>query len=412
MEAIRQFFESFMETVGEYLPNVVGAIILLIVGWILAHLVAQGVKKLIHWGKLDERITKDKEKPHKFEEFLSKLVYYVLLLCVFLLVLNILGVQGVLDPARNMFDKALLMFPNFLAALLIGVLGFIIAKMLSATVQALTAGFDPAVNKIGVGKEFKLSRLLGQLVFIFVFIPLLIAALDALKIEAVSVPATQMLRDLMLAVPNIVGAAIILAVAYFLGRFVSGLVADLLKNMGADQLPEKVHAADFFSEKYTLSRLTGHIILFFIMLAALVSAVEKLGMPLVASRLNQLTAFAGQVLLGIVILAVGAMIADVVYRTLSRSDEPQLIAVVAKYAVIGLVLAVGLRSMGVANSIIELAFGLSLGAIAVAVAMGLGLSFGLGGREAAGKQMEYWLQKLRTKRESKDSSTASGEEAS
>ena len=39
------------------------------------------------------------------------------------------------------------------------------------------------------------------------------------------------------------------------------------------------------------------------------------------------------------------------------------------------------------------AFGLILGAIAVTIA----LSFGLGGREAAGKQMEYWLAKLRDK---------------
>jgi hypothetical protein len=37
------------------------------------------------------------------------------------------------------------------------------------------------------------------------------------------------------------------------------------------------------------------------------------------------------------------------------------------------------------------AFGLTFGAVAVAVA----LSFGLGGREAAGRQMEYWLSRLR-----------------
>jgi len=37
------------------------------------------------------------------------------------------------------------------------------------------------------------------------------------------------------------------------------------------------------------------------------------------------------------------------------------------------------------------ALGISFGAIAVAVA----LAFGLGGREAAGKQMEYWLSRLR-----------------
>jgi len=47
--------------------------------------------------------------------------------------------------------------------------------------------------------------------------------------------------------------------------------------------------------------------------------------------------------------------------------------------------------MGIADSIVNLAFGLTLGAVAVAVA----LSFGLGGREAAGKLMEHWVSKLR-----------------
>ena len=51
----------------------------------------------------------------------------------------------------------------------------------------------------------------------------------------------------------------------------------------------------------------------------------------------------------------------------------------------------GLRAMGIADDIVNLAFGLTLGAIAVAVA----LAFGLGGRAAAGKQMEYWLARWR-----------------
>ena len=47
--------------------------------------------------------------------------------------------------------------------------------------------------------------------------------------------------------------------------------------------------------------------------------------------------------------------------------------------------------MDLANEIVEAAFYLTLGAAAVAFA----LSFGLGGREAAGKQMDHWLSKFR-----------------
>ena len=85
------------------------------------------------------------------------------------------------------------------------------------------------------------------------------------------------------------------------------------------------------------------------------------------------------------------MIATAAFRALSRESEKCIVASIVRFAILGLVLAMGLRTLGVANEIVNLAFMLTLGALAVTIA----LAFGLGGREAAGKQMEYWLNKLR-----------------
>ena len=63
----------------------------------------------------------------------------------------------------------------------------------------------------------------------------------------------------------------------------------------------------------------------------------------------------------------------------------------ARFAILGIVLAMGLRAMGLADDIVNLAFGLTLGGVAFAFA----LAFGLGGREAAGRQMEHWLSRMR-----------------
>lgn len=100
---------------------------------------------------------------------------------------------------------------------------------------------------------------------------------------------------------------------------------------------------------------------------------------------------AGQILLGLVILAVGNFFANLAHKLLSKSEGSAIIASVARYAILALVLAIGLHAMGIAEDIVLLAFGLSLGSIAVAVA----LSFGLGGRDAAGKHAEYLLSKSR-----------------
>jgi hypothetical protein len=53
-----------------------------------------------------------------------------------------------------------------------------------------------------------------------------------------------------------------------------------------------------------------------------------------------------------------------------------------------------LQQMGIASSIVNLAFGLLLGAIAVAVA----ISFGLGGRDVAAEQLRDWVSGFRDRR--------------
>ena len=101
--------------------------------------------------------------------------------------------------------------------------------------------------------------------------------------------------------------------------------------------------------------------------------------------------FGGEVLLGGSILVIGFWLANLAHDAISRASERTGLARLVRIAILGLVIAMGLRAMGIADDIVNLAFTLTFGSVAVAVA----LAFGLGGREAAGRQMEHWLSKLR-----------------
>lgn len=394
MSAVREFIDPLLNVIGRYLPNAFGAIIILLVGWVLIELLGRAFAKGLAVAKLDEHIKGDKEKsPIALEKFLTRVLRYVLLLCLFLLVLDILGVQGVLDPVRNMFDKFMVALPNLVAGMLIAIIGFIIAKMVAGVVTVVLSGLDKLNAKFGLSDEFSLAKFVGHLVFIFIFVPVLVAALDAVKIEAVSQPATAMLESLMLAVPNIVGAALILAVAFFVGRFVANVVSELLKNLGTDALPGKLGLGGVFGEKLTCSRLIGGVVLLFIMLGAALSAGEILQLTQLSELLRQMAEFAGDIVLGLIILALGGFLANVAHKALIASGTSSFMAAIGRVAIIGLVAAMGLRRMGIADDIVRLAFGLTIGGIAVAFA----LSFGLGGREAAGKQLEAWFAKMRAK---------------
>lgn len=394
MEAVKGFVSSLGETIGSYVPSVLGAVLILFLGLILARGIRGALAALLGKIKLNERMQGKSPLPVKMEEVLSSLVYYVLVLYVLMLTLDVLGIEGVLDPVKVMFTDFVGIVPNIIAAGLIGFVGFVIAKMVSEPLAALSTRIDQYAGKLGLANAFSLSKLLGQIVFVLIFVPVLIAALSALKIDAVSVPAIGMLTAMMDAIPNIIGAAIILAVAYVVGKFVTGFLADLLKNLGADELPTKVGAPELLGKTRTFSRLVTNVLFFFIMLTATMSAIDRLNMPQASLVLSQFLVFAGQIVMGLIILGVGTMLANLAYAALSRGPEKSTTAAIARGAILGLVLAMGLRAMGIADDIVNLAFALTFGAVAVTVA----LAFGLGGREAAGKQMEYWLSKMRGER--------------
>jgi hypothetical protein len=302
--------------------------------------------------------------------------------------------DGLLDPLRAMIAKTLDMVPNAVAALVIGGVGWIVATVLRNLVTNLsrTAGADKLGDQAGMAPSVKISSVLGLLVFVVVFVPSLIAALDALKIEAISRPATDMLAMLLEGVPRLIAAGLILVITWLVASFASKLLASVLAALGFDTLPARVGLAHAF-ENTPASTVVGRVALFFAMLFATVEAAAQLGFGQVSDLVSSFIRFGGDILLGSAILIIGFWLANLAHDAIDRASgaKSQGLARIGRYSILALVLAMGLRAMGIADDIVNLAFGLTLGAIAVAVA----LSFGLGGREAAGKLMDHWLSRFR-----------------
>jgi hypothetical protein len=147
-----------------------------------------------------------------------------------------------------------------------------------------------------------------------------------------------------------------------------------------------VDTIDF--KKFPPSRMIGFAVLIGIVLFASVEAARQLGFGVMAGMLEQVIDLATHVLFGVIIIALGVLLANILSLAAGRSERPssQILSVAVLWGVIILSTAVGLRFMGLANDIIVLAFGLILGAVAVAVA----IAFGVGGRDAAKKILDRW----------------------
>lgn len=394
LETVSGPLQGLVGQVFEFIPKLVAGGVLLLVAWVLATIVQTLVAKALGATTLDEKLASGAGMS-PMSDTLGNVLYWLILLLFLPAILGALELKGLLDPVQGMVNDILGMLPNIMAAGIIGLVGWWVAKILRDLVSNLLAasGVDRLGENAGLRGTMSLSRLVALVVYILILVPAIVAALEALNIDALTEPAIEMLNAMLAAIPNIFAAAIILAIAYFVAGLVSSLMSNLLGGIGFNGLPEKLGVGQALIGEPTPSQIVGKVISFFIMLFATVEAANRLGFHQVSELVAMFIQFGSQVLLGGFIITIGFWLSNLAYAAIVRSSSTSA-ASIARFAILGLILAMGLRAMGLADDIVNLAFGLTLGAIAVAVA----LSFGLGGREAAGRQMEHWLSKLRGER--------------
>ena len=203
-----------------------------------------------------------------------------------------------------------------------------------------------------------------------------IAALQILGIASISDPAEQMLTTMFDAIPVIIAAALILGLGVIIARFAGDILQQILEGLGTDRalasveiLPEGRRATPIITKIVQIA-----IVLFFAVMAA-----QLLDFPQITEFLSEVLALGGRVLFGGAIIAVGFFIANLLADMASGTAST-----IVRYATLVLFVAMGLSYMGIADSIIELAFG----ALVVGGAAAAALAFGLGGREAAARRLE------------------------
>ncbi len=387
------FFEPLQATLGNVFPGLLGALAIFVIGWIVARVIRRVSYKMLNRIGLDQRINKTSNSSFKAERTISNIAYYFVLAYVCIITLDKLGVSNVFAPLEAMLTSFFAFVPKMIAAGIIGFAGYIIATLASEATGFVAGWIEKWAEKLNIDENIDLVKIVKNVVFIFVFAPILILAIDALSLKAISEPATAMLATFIAAVPKIIAAAVILGAFFILGRFVTNALAELLKGFNVDSWAKNMGVSNYVggSRKNSIVNTIKNVAFFFIMFTGVISASEKLEMVQLTTTLNSIYALSGQILFGMMIMIAGAYIANFVTVNFLKNVNGTL-AVIARTAIIGVFLAISLSAMGIADSIVNLAFGLTFGAVAVAFA----LAFGLGGRDAAGKQMATLLNNLNT----------------
>ncbi|MFH7245269.1 MAG: mechanosensitive ion channel [Spirulina sp.] len=428
LTAVSTPLNNFLDQIFAYLPRIGGAALLLGIGWIVATLVRTLVVNGLGRFNLDDRLAQQAgleggQSPVVLNETIGNVLFWFILLLFIPLVLSALQLPGLLAPVEELINAFLQAIPRLITAGLILALGWIIARIVRgvATNLLIAIGADQIGPRLGLkstaSEGLSLSGLVGTLIYVLVLIPTVVAALNELAIDAISAPAIAMLEQVMTAIPQVIMAGVVLTAAYFVGQFVANLVTELLRNAGFDNilnvlgLPElqqdpqptppglEVEGAPLApvtSPGRTPSELVGIVTLVAIVLFGAVTATEILNFAALTDIVRAVLRVGVRVLSGLVVFAVGLYLANLAFRLVSAmgTGQARTLAHASRITILIFVGAMALQQMGVAPDIVNLAFGLLLGAVAVSIA----LAFGLGGREVAADQMREWLNDFRQRR--------------
>jgi hypothetical protein len=391
-------------------PKILIAVLILVATWIVARAVKWVLQKAIdRTPALKRHITGTPEETvgHQLGTIAKLIIWLVGIMAA----LQFLGIGQILAPINELVTEIFAFLPRLIGAGLIFFVGLIVARIVRRLVETVlvAANVDGLLARIGIGStegtvrtspdavptgatpgatRASLARAAGIVVFALIIIPVAIAALNVLGIEALAGPATAMLSQILNAIPSILGAALWIGTAYVLGRFVKSIFEAVLPPLGFDGA---IQSIGVLPASASPSRIVGNVAMIAIILGASIEAARQLGGEDIAIFLAQVTALGSKVIFGTLIIVAGIFLSNVISRLVgSGTGEGSFAQTIVRYAIIALFTAIGLTFMGLADQIVMMAFGLILGSAAVATA----LAFGLGGRDAAGRVADYWASRI------------------
>lgn len=422
-----QFFEilgvtavtgPFLSVAHEFalaVPNLVKTILILLAAWALATILKGLTVRFLGSDVVARTLVRLKvidegEERSQLVNTASSIVYYLVLAMFLPAVFSALRVEGLQGPLEQVVAQVLAFLPRLAAAAVTLFIGYVAARIVQriATHFLASVGLDRLPERVGMGELFRntpLSGVLGTLAFIFVFIPLVISALDSLGVQAISDPAIAMLTIVLAMVPNIIVALLLLAAGIALARWVGQLTTTLLENLKVSALLVRWGLLRDEESGPTVHSVLGNVVTGLIVLLISIEVLDILHLNELSAVLWGILLYIPHVVLAVAILAIGFAVGGFVQRmlrgALEQTTYPTWLSGVAKYAIFILASVMALEQLGVARAIVVNAFSILLGSLGLGVAIALGL----GGKDTVQK----WLDaRVRIERSS-EQETGSGD---
>ncbi len=352
--------------------------VILLVTWILAKAAKWSFAKLVDRVPLFQRAAGDGQS---IGASLGKIVSLFIWLFGLIAVLQRMEYDSVIKPIQGLLDSFITFVPNIVGAAVLFFVGAMVAKIVREIVESTLGAinFNRWANMGGVDQvtgNSTISKTIGTVVFVLIIVPVAIAALDVLGVPSISDPAKSMLQMVLQAVPLIIGASLLLGIGFLIARWVSGVLEELLPDLGVDR---GVQAMGILPEGRTASGVISTVVSVAIMLFMAVAATRLLGFTELTNIVETVLAQGTNVIFGAALIAVGVVLGRIIRNLVAAAAGDGVAPMLTYWLTIGLFIFIGIKQMNIGGPIIDYAFA----ALAAGAAVAFALAFGLGGRDAA-----------------------------
>ncbi len=222
---------NVLDTIWGYVPNLVAAAIVLMVGNLIAKLVRQllvPVFDKLNVNKLQEKAGIEVKNADRLSNTLAYIVYVLILIPTVIMALNVLNITVISVPAVSMLNSVIGFIPNIVIGLVIIVIGCMIGKLVGQIVTKLiaSAGLDAKLQGLldEKAQKFVLSKVTGGVVYAVIVIFFVVEGLNVLKLDVLTNVGTFIIAYM----PNVLAAVLILAAT----MIVSSMVEKALRKNG------------------------------------------------------------------------------------------------------------------------------------------------------------------------------------
>ncbi|GAB3792558.1 mechanosensitive ion channel [Virgibacillus kimchii] len=428
---ITNSFRSMLDTMISFIPNIIAALLLLLLAWVIALIVKNLFTKVLKKagadkGMVKSRLATSEEDAGNKLDSIGKILYFLVFILFLPPILTQLNMNNVADPISNMMGKMLDFIPNLLLSAIILIIGYFVAKIIKRLVYSLltTLNIDgwfhrfssneqnnditetksdeesmeyrsrseQKVKEARNGEDETLANTLANIVFVIVLIPILTVALETLNVASITEPIIAVLNITLAMIPNIFVAIILLIAGYYLAKFISDLLIKLMENTGMNNLTKvlSVNQAEKVS-RMNLSRVIGKTVQVIIIIFFAVEALNVLQLGVLNNIGAAVIAYLPLIISALIILGLGFIGGNILGNYIGKTSGNRFFGELIKYTVVVFAVFMTLDQLNFAASIVNLAFLFVIAGLSIAFA----ISFGIGGREFAKRQLERFEAKIK-----------------